>query len=60
MYLIIREDLMKAIQDDAGRAGERGRRLLDVQRARSARRQDTGPAAPARRLARLLLRRATA
>jgi hypothetical protein len=60
MYLIIREDLMKAIQDDAGRAGERGRRLLEAQRACSASRQHAGPAAPAKRLAWLLLRRATA
>jgi hypothetical protein len=52
--------LMKAIQDDAHRAGERDRLLLDAQRARVARRPRTGPAAPVTRLARMLFRRATA
>jgi hypothetical protein len=47
-------------QDDAHRAGERDRLLLDAQRARMARRPRAGPAAPMTRLARLLFRRATA
>ena len=56
----MREYLMKACKDDAVRAGERDRLLLEAQRARPARRQRAGPAAPAKRLARLLLHRATA
>ena len=52
--------LSKAIQDDAQRAGERGRLLLEAQRARVPRHPRAGPAAPVRRLARLLFRRATA
>ena len=43
--------LMKAIQDDARRAGERDRLLLEARRARRARRQRLVPAAPARRRA---------
>jgi hypothetical protein len=42
-------DLMKAVQDDARRAGERHRLLLEARRARRARRQRLVPAAPARR-----------
>jgi len=56
----IRRGLIKASQDDARRAGERDRLLLEARRARIACRQHSGPAAPARRLARLLFRRATA
>lgn len=52
--------LMKAIQDDAQRAGQQDRLLLEAQRARVARRPRAGPDAPVRRLARLLFRRATA
>jgi hypothetical protein len=52
--------LTKAIQDDAQRAGERDRLLLEARRARGPRRPRAGPAAPVRRLGRLLLRRATA
>lgn len=55
--------LLKARQDDAARAGERGRQLLEARRARPASRQypeRAAPAAPLRRLARLLFRRATA
>ncbi len=52
--------LAKAIQDDARRAGERDRLHLEAQRARVPRRPRAGPAAPVRRLARLLFRRATA
>jgi hypothetical protein len=51
---------MKARENDAQRAGERDRLLLEARRARRARRQRLVPAAPARRLARLLFRRATA
>jgi hypothetical protein len=56
----IHEYLMNALQDDAQRAGERDRVLLEARRARLAHRQHPGPAAPARRMARLLFRRATA
>lgn len=42
-------DLMKAVQDDARRAGERDRLLREARRARRARRQRLVPAAPARR-----------
>ena len=58
--MIIHEYLLKARQDDAVRAGERDRQLLDTRRAGMARRQRPDPAAPAaatapvRRLARLL------
>ena len=55
-----RQYLMKAYQDDARRAGERDRVLLEARRARRARRQRPEPATPARRLARLLFGRATA
>jgi hypothetical protein len=56
----MRQYLMKAIQDDARRAGERDRLHLEAQRARMPRRPPADPTAPVRRLARLLLRRATA
>ena len=56
----MRQYLTKAVQDDAKRAGERDRLLLEAQRARVPRRPRAGPAAPVRRLARLLFRRATA
>jgi hypothetical protein len=42
------EYLMKAVQDDARRAGERDRLLREARRARRARRQRLVPAAPAR------------
>jgi hypothetical protein len=45
----IYEYLMKAVQDDARRAGERERLLREARRARRARRQRLVPAAPARR-----------
>jgi hypothetical protein len=45
----IHEYLMKAVQDDARRAGERDRLLREARRARRARRQRLVPAAPARR-----------
>ena len=47
--MTIYEYLMKAVQDDARRAGERDRLLLEARRARKARRQRLVPAAPARR-----------
>ena len=55
--MTIHEHLAKAIQDDARRAGERDRLLLEARRPRMARRQRAGPA---RRLALLLFRLATA
>ena len=47
--MTIHEYLMKAIQDDARRARERDRLLLEARRARKARRQHLVPDAPARR-----------
>src|SRR5215471_5722513 len=47
--MTIHEHLMKAVQDDLRRAGERDRLLLEARRARRARRQRLLPAAPARR-----------
>ena len=47
--MTIHEYLIKAIQDDARRAGERDRLLREARRARRARRQRLVPAAPARR-----------
>jgi dihydrofolate reductase len=47
--MTIYEYLMKAVQDDARRAGERDRLLREARRARKARRQRLLPAAPARR-----------
>ena len=46
--MFIHEYLIKAIQDDARRAGERDRLLREARRARRARRQRLVPAAPAR------------
>jgi hypothetical protein len=64
----IHEYLLKARQDDAVRAGERDRQLLEARRARMAGRHRPEPAAPAaiapaarvKRLAWLMFRRATA
>jgi hypothetical protein len=47
--MTIHEYLVKVIQDDARRAVERDRLLLEARRARKARRQRLVPAAPARR-----------
>lgn len=58
--MTIHEYLMRARQDDARRAGEQDRLLLEVRQARKARRHRAGPPAPARRLVRLMFRRATA
>jgi hypothetical protein len=44
--MTIYEYLMKAVQDDARRAGERDRLLREARRARRARRQCLVPAAP--------------
>lgn len=58
--MTIRQDLIKAYQDDARRAGERNRLLLEAHRARRARRQRPALVASVRRLAHLLVRRAAA
>jgi hypothetical protein len=58
--MTIHQYLIKARQDDARRAGERDRLLLEARRARRAHRQRPDPAAPARWLARLLFRRVPA
>jgi hypothetical protein len=47
--MTIHEYLMKAVHDDARRAGERDRLLREARRARRARRQRLVPAAPAKR-----------
>ena len=47
--MFIHEYLIKAIQDDARRAGERDRLLCEARWARWARRQRPVPAAPASR-----------
>ena len=54
------EYLSKAVQDDAQLAAERDRLRLVARRARMARHNHVGTAAPMRRLARLLFRRAPA
>jgi hypothetical protein len=58
--MIIHQYVAKAVQDDAPRAGERNRLLLEARRVRMARRERVVAAAPVRRMARLLLRRAPA
>jgi hypothetical protein len=58
--MIIHQYVSKAVQDDAQRAGERDRLLLEAQRVHTARLQRVVPAARVRRVARLLLRRAPA
>ena len=55
--MTIHQYLMKASQDDAKRAGERDRLLLERRGRRT--HQRARPAVPARRIARLLFRRAT-
>jgi len=54
------EYLSKAVQHDAQQAGERDRLLRVARRARMTRPGRVGPAAPVRRLARLLFRRVPA
>jgi len=58
--MTIRQALINTHRDDAQRAGERDRLLVEAQRAGRARRRRAGPAAPVWRLARLLFRRAPA
>ena len=58
--MTINEYLIKASQDDARRARERGRLLLEARRAGASRRQRAGPAAVARLLAWLRFRRGSA
>jgi len=57
---MIIEYVSKAVQDEAQLAGKRNRLVLEARRARVARRKPVVSAAPTRRLARLLLRRAPA
>jgi hypothetical protein len=57
---MIIECVSKAVQDEAQLAGKRNRLILEARRARVARRKPVVSAAPTRRLARLLLRRAPA
>jgi len=54
------EYLSKAVQHDAQQAGERDRLLRVARRAHTTRPGRVRPAAPVRRLARLLLRRVPA
>jgi len=58
--MIIHEYVLEAVRDDARRAGDRNRLLLEARRARTSRRKRVISAAPTRRLARLRLRRAPA
>ena len=58
--MTIRQDLIEACQDDARRAGERNRLLLEARRARRARHARPPLVAPVRRLGHLLARRVTA
>jgi len=57
---MIIECVSKAVQDEAQLAVKRNRLILEARRARVARRKPVVSAAPTRRLARLLLRRAPA
>jgi hypothetical protein len=58
--MIIHQYVSMAVQDDAQRAGERDRLLLEARRARMEGRERVVPAARVRRMARLLLRRVPA
>jgi hypothetical protein len=58
--MIIHQYVSKAVQDDAQRAGERDRMLLETRRVHMAGRERVVPATRVRRMARLLLRRAPA
>ena len=58
--MIIHQYVSKAVQDDAPRAGERNRQVLEARRARMPRPERVVSTAPAARLARLLLRRVPA
>jgi hypothetical protein len=57
---MIHDYLRKAVQDDAHRAGERDRVLLEARRARTADRQHADPPALISRLTRMLFSRVTA
>jgi len=56
--MTIHKFLMNSVQEDARRAGERDRLVLEARRALMAGRPRPDPAAPAGRLARLRFRRA--
>ena len=56
----MRQYLMKAVQDEARRVGERDRLYLEAQRARAPRGPRADSASPVRRLTLLLFRRTTA
>ena len=58
--MTLRHQLMNCRQDDARRAGERDRLLLETRRARRALRPRSDPDAAAWRLIRLLFRRVAA
>jgi len=58
--MIIHQYVSKAVQDDAPLAGEQNRLVLEARRARMPRPKRVVLAAPAGRLARLMLRRAPA
>ena len=58
--MIIHQYVAKAVQDDAQRAGERNRLLLEARRARMPRPKRVASAAPAGRLARRSSSRAPA
>jgi hypothetical protein len=58
--MLIHQYVAKAVQDDAPRAGEQNRLLLEARRARMARRKGVVSVAPVRRLTRLVFRRAPA
>jgi len=58
--MTIRQALINTHRDDAQRAGERDRLLLEARRANRARHQGPDHIALARRLVRLLVRRAAA
>jgi hypothetical protein len=59
--MTIREYLVQARKDDARRAGEQDRLLLEARRASAMRRLRSNPAVvPVKRLVRLVLRRSAA
>ena len=58
--MVIHQYVSKAVQDDAQRAGERDRMLLETRRVLMAGRERVVPVTRVRRMARLLLRRAPA
>jgi hypothetical protein len=55
--MTIRQSMWEVVHDDARRAGERDRLLLEARRARAAGRRHAGPAAWVSRLTRTLFRR---